>query len=267
LGQLKNKLMTDVLYYTVAFGDYDCKLAGMVVESLRSSGFTGDAVVFTDRDVALPQATTVNVTRLKQAELLQTSAHLYHVRNARGLDYLLMRMIPHHFLDLQRYQYLLFSDTDVLFFKNPHPGWMDPSSIFIQKDCLSLWQNVSLVGHLFPVDQTTTAGLPGYCAGIYCLPRKYFSILDEWRELYFRADPAQRQKISDQRFLNYLLWNKSYPVTLMPGVSTCAWRENATATHYWQNTHQSMMWDFITRCQPMPAAQSFGSQFSVGLGV
>src|SRR5438309_10722717 len=112
--------MTDVLFYTVAFGEYDCSLAKMVVESLRASGFAGDAVVFTDRDWAIPQALCLNVAKEDQRHLLHITAPTYHARTEGQLDYLLMRLVPHQFIDLSKYQFLLHADTDVLFFKNPY---------------------------------------------------------------------------------------------------------------------------------------------------
>jgi hypothetical protein len=178
------------------------------------------------------------------------------------IDYLMIRMVIADFVDLSRYQFLLYADTDVLFFRNPCPAWMEADSIYIQRDCLSLWDNLRCVQHLFPVDAAKVPNIPGVCSGLFCLPRKYWKILDEWRELYLRADPGERHKIGDQRFLNYLLWSKSYPVKLMSNVSTWRRQGDAWATHYWQHSHEAMKSDFATYISPR-TRPLFG-QFNVG---
>jgi hypothetical protein len=64
------------LVYTCGYGDVYGEYAKMCMHTLRLSGYTGDALIFTDRDMISEHSECLNVNNHKNKEYLVSGKHM-----------------------------------------------------------------------------------------------------------------------------------------------------------------------------------------------
>lgn len=239
------------LIFSVAFGQFDQLLAGMMVTSLRKIGYKGDLVVFVDKDITIDGASCINVTLHPNGNHLRTGLRLHNNRQRGPFDYLLMRTCPQLFIDLSIYDCLLYCDSDMLFYNLDFGTFFETDRIWSQRDCRNLDEDAAHVPRLYKQDSSPGAGVPGACAGFVFVPARYFGLFNEWSRIY--RDANQQIHTNDQQVLNYLLLTKKYEFNLIPwspkAERPCMdvdlkQKETSFAVHYWCGHQWNMADDF-----------------------
>ncbi len=95
-----------LLIYATAFITPEWKeqfidMTTKMVDSVRLSGFKGDMMVMSDQDLSIPGADLLKIKDMK-------------FKLGYNYDLLLMRARLHHYVDITKYDYVMYLDSDVL---------------------------------------------------------------------------------------------------------------------------------------------------------
>jgi len=207
------------LLYTCGYGDVYSVLAEMLMESLWYTGYHGDKLIFTDRDLKPDWSEVINVNNHTDRALLCTDKKMtFHQRVGKvprgfDLDYFTCKYLPGTFVDKEKYDFILYVDSDILF--NP----VDIDEIFLNKNIVTeyhgwkIFTNLKALQGVLSEDEIPQCkSIQSFSGAAIGVPKRHYDFYDKYRDIYLQTismTPHDQPALNLCLFRNLNIYNPS----------------------------------------------------------
>lgn len=195
------------LAYIVAFGkDFYYQTGQLTIDSLIKTGFDGDIVALVDRDYQFKNASVIKMDTSKWS-------HKYDPHMARA------RL--HHYVDVSKYDVVLYLDTDVICVSDTNEVFEET----LKNNCFSVFTAPARLHKLWHYGtmrdddkrKFLNKSTPSVCSGIYALPSSTLERdYDMWLDIFNERIKETDLFVCDQNILCELIYVNKLPNRLLP---------------------------------------------------
>lgn len=241
------------LVFLCGYDEFYFGLANMTARTVRDGGYDGDLVIFTIADKSSPYAACVNLATHAESHLIRLNGGAFfhkflctkfgYERYASEYDYFIIKTLPGSIVDKNRYDFILYMDSDILV--HPRPGLDDifcsPVPISDYNSRLAV-RDVKGLRRYFTSDEAEAAArLRGIGGGAFGIPRAHYAFFDRYREYYLRF---LAEVPHDQPVLSFV---KVRHYDIFPFQQ---WPNRKYFRHYWGPRKREMIDDYRRRYGP-----------------
>lgn len=238
------------LIFLCGYDEFYYGLANMTARTIRESGYDDDLIIFTIEDKRSPYGTCVNLATHPESHLIRIDrGAFFHKRlctqfgyspYADPFDYFIIKTLPGTIVEKQRYDFILYMDSDILV----HPR-QSLDEIFLNQRPISDFNSRSalrdvkgLQTYLSPEEAIRAQALRGIGGGAFGIPRAHFGFFDLYREYYLRY---LEEIPHDQPVLSFVKVRHfaEHPFE--------QWPNRKYFRHYWGGRKQEMIDDYVNR--------------------
>jgi len=238
------------LIFLCGYDDFYYGLASMTARTIRDSGYDDELIIFTIEDKHSPYGTCVNLATHPQTELIRLKkGAFFHKRlctkfgypqYAHPCDYFIIKTLPGMIVDRNRYDFILYMDSDILV----HPRqslddiFQSPGPISDFNSRPAIRDVKGLRAYFTEAEARAATELRGIGGGAFGIPRAHFGFFDLYREYYLRY---LEEIPHDQPVLSFVKvrYYARHPFE--------QWPNRKYFRHYWGDRKKEMLEDYAKR--------------------
>jgi hypothetical protein len=226
------------LVFTCGYGSKYFQLAEMTMHTLRKSGYSGDAIMFTDQKEKGKHCDIINITTHPDRELMSSGKYMMFHRHIGKIasdfpyDYFTCKYLPGNFVDKNKYDFILYVDSDILFHRSI-------DEIVEQKNIVTDYHKWNVFDNLKDLKKYLTESeiaiakkMPSFSGAAIGVPKEHFDFYNMYQEYYLtyiREIPHDQPALNLCLFQNYNLFNPQRA------------RRKRYWLHYWGARKQAMV--------------------------
>lgn len=238
------------LIFLCGYDEFYYGLANMTARTIRDAGYRDDVIIFTIDDRTSPYAECVNLATHPQSNLIRLSrGAFFHKRLCTEFgyrpyenpcDYFIIKTLPGTIVNRERYDFILYMDSDILV----HPRH-SLDEIFLSDRPISDFNSRAalrdvkgLKTQLSPKELELAGRLRGIGGGAFGIPRRHFGFFDLYRDYYLRF---LEEIPHDQPVLSFVKVRHHHEHPFEQ------WPNRKYFRHYWGKQKQQMIDDYARR--------------------